>query len=144
MKHLASFIEQVSAHSATCHQGKIILVGERNREGLASILAAKCNGCRLEVAFPTSSKIVGVGRGQRWESNLAAVWGQMSTGGGHAPLTETMAVLGVPVMTKRAFMATERAIGETWWRALENSMKEAAEEERKHALEGICIMRNTE
>ena len=135
LKQLASFIEEVSTHSATCHQGKITLIGERNREGLASILAAKCSGCRLEVAFPTSSKITGVGRGQRWESNLAAVWGQMSTGGGHAPLSETMAVLGVPVMTKRAFIATEQAVGQAWWSALENSMKIAAEEERRHAIE---------
>ena len=31
----------------------------------------------------------------------AAVWGQMSTGGGHAKQQETMAVLGVPVKSVR-------------------------------------------
>ena len=36
--------------------------------------------------------MTGVGAGERWE---------MSTGGGHAPLFETMSVLGVPVMTKK-------------------------------------------
>ena len=41
---------------------------------------------------------------------MAAVWGQMSTGGGHAHLKETMSVLGVPTMTKKAFVATESAI----------------------------------
>ena len=112
-----------------------MLAGERNREGLASILSARCSGCRLEIAFPTSSKVNGVGSGQRWESNLAAVWGQMSTGGGHAPLTESMSLLGVPVMTKKSFMATERAIGHTWWCALEESMKMAAEEEKRHAIQ---------
>ena len=30
---------------------------------------------------------------------MAAVWGQMSTGGGHAHLREAMSVLGVPTMT---------------------------------------------
>ena len=35
-----------------------------------------------------------------WECNLAAVWGQLATGGGLAPLRESMSVLGVPVMTK--------------------------------------------
>ena len=49
------------------------------------------------VAFPVSSisnilEDSWCWAGQRWESNLAAVWGQLSTGGGHAPLTETMAV----------------------------------------------------
>ena len=39
------------------------------------------------------------------------MWGQMSTGGGHAPLSETISVLGIPVMTKKSFMATERAMG---------------------------------
>ena len=37
--------------------------------------------------------MTGVGAGERWE---------MSTGGGHAPLFETMSVLGVPVMTKKS------------------------------------------
>ena len=55
-------------------------------------------------------------RSMRWETNLAAVWGQMATGGGHAMLQETMSVLGVPTMTKKSFMTTERDIGE-WWKA---------------------------
>ena len=31
--------------------------------------------------------------------------------GGHAPLTESMAVLGVPSLTKKAFMTIEKRIG---------------------------------
>ena len=46
------------------------------------------------------------------ECNIAAVWGQMATGGGHSQLKETMSVLGVPVMTKSAFVHSERSIGE--------------------------------
>ena len=89
----------------------------------------------MEVAFPTSFKVTGLGGGQRWECNLAAVWGQMSTGGGHAPLTESMSVLGVPVMTKKSFIATEKAIGSWWKESLEESMMEAAEEEKRRAIE---------
>ena len=37
-----------------------------------------------------------------WESNLAVVWGQMSTGGGHTTLTEAMAAIGIPTMTKKS------------------------------------------
>ena len=40
--------------------------------------------------------------------NLAAVWGQMSTGGGHTQLQETMSVLGVPVMVKSQRTDRER------------------------------------
>ena len=42
-----------------------------------------------------------------------AVWGQM-VGGGFSPLQESMSILGVPVMTKKSFMATERALGRCW------------------------------
>ena len=59
----------------------------------------------------------------------------MSTRGGHAPLTKTMSVFGVPVMTKKSFMATEKALGEWWRESLEESMKEAAEEEKRMAIE---------
>ena len=55
--------------------------------------------------------------GKYWEANLAAVWGQMCTGGGHKPFAEAMAVLGVQTMSKQSFMSTERKIGE-WWRDL--------------------------
>ena len=30
----------------------------------------------------------------------SAVWGQMSTGGGHTTLTETMAILGIPTVNR--------------------------------------------
>ena len=52
--------------------------------------------------------------GQYWEANLAAVWGQMITGNGHAPLSEAMAVMGVPTMTKASFVHSEYRIG-GWW-----------------------------
>ncbi len=71
----------------------------------------------------------------RWETNLAAVWGQMSTGGGHSNLEETMSVMGVPVMTKSTFIETENAIGEVWKRELLQSMAEAGKEEKRLAIE---------
>ena len=36
------------------------------------------------------------------------------TGSGHSHLEEAMGVLGVPVMSKAAFIRTEHAIGELW------------------------------
>ena len=59
----------------------------------------------------------------------------MATGGRHAPLTETMSVLGIPCMTKKSFMSTEKAIGEWWWDSLQKSMNEAAKEEKQRAIE---------
>ena len=36
----------------------------------------------------------------------------MSAGGGHSQLEEAMSVVGVPVMTKKSVIGTERDIGE--------------------------------
>ena len=57
--------------------------------------------------------------------NLAAVRRQMTTGGGPAPPTESMAVLGIPSLTKRCFIYIKKRIGEWWWALLEESVKEA-------------------
>ena len=134
MNHLASFVSDISAHSQSC-EGNVSFVGETYRSGLASILSANCSHCRLEIAFPTSTKIAGVGSGKRWECNVAAVWGQMCSGGGPAHLKETASVLGIPTMTKKSFVATESAIDKCWWQSLDESMKEAAEEEKRLAVE---------
>ena len=75
----------------------IVIAGEC-KAGLA-ILTIRCTGCNKEFSFPTSSKVLGSSGGSFWECNLEAVWGQMMTGGGHATLTEALAVIGVPVMT---------------------------------------------
>ena len=112
----------------------IILFGELTRAGLASILSSRCAGCLQEFRFSTSSKVQGMTGGKCWETNLAAVWGQMRTGVGHTPLAETMAVLGVQTMSKQSFMYTERKICE-WWRDLfEQSMTSAGKEEREIAI----------
>lgn len=71
----------------------------------------------------------------RWECNLGAVWGQMSTGGGHSQLEETMSLVGVPVMTKMSFISTERDVGEWWKQELQESMAEAGREEKWLAVE---------
>ena len=86
----------------------MVSVTEQHREGLASILTTRCEGCHATFSFSTSVKVHGMTGGQYWENNLAAVWGQMSTGGGHTPLEESMAALGIPTMTKRSFIAAEK------------------------------------
>ena len=50
-------------------------------------------------------------------------------------MKETMSTLGVPTLTKKAFVATESAIDKCWWQSLEESMREAAEEEKRIAIE---------
>ena len=136
-------MQEVTQHVATCQpcQDKalqkdkaIIMFGELNRAGMASTLCCRCTGCLREFKFSTSSKVQGMTGGKCWETNLAAVWSQMSTGGGHAPLAETMAVLGVQTMSRQSFMSTERKICEWWRDLLDESMTLAGKEEKEIAI----------
>lgn len=52
----------------------------------------------------------------------------MVTGGGHATLQETMSVLGIPTMTKKSFIETERDIGEWWKLMLDKEITKAGKE----------------
>lgn len=44
-----------------------------------------------------------------------------------------MSVIGIPVMSKASFIATERDIGERWKAELQESMAEAGREEKRLA-----------
>ena len=57
-----------------------------------------------------------------------------STGGGHSCLQETMGVFGVPVMSEKNFINTERDIGEWWRKQLQEVMVVTGKEE-KHLAE---------
>ena len=113
LEKLQEYINTLTVHAAQCG-GNILLTGEK-RDALASIISTRYSQCDHSILLETSRKVKGPRGYRRWECNLAAVWGQMSTGGGHSKLQETMGVLGVPVMSARHFINTERDIGE-WWR----------------------------
>ena len=49
--------------------------------------------------------------------------------GGYAPLSNTMSVLGVPVMSKGSFTPTQSDIGEWWHQKLDNAMIDAGKQE---------------
>ena len=132
---LQPFVEDISSHSSKCKRGSFSLIGESKRSGLASVLYAKCSRCHKKMPFSTSSKVHGLSGRKRWEVNLAAVWGQMATGGGHYPLREQLSVMGVPAMTKKSFTHTEETVGRWWFEILDKSMHEAAEEKRKIAVQ---------
>ena len=123
----------MNAHSSRC-DGSVRLTG-KTRNGLASIFKGHCEKCDHTITFQTSKKVKEPRGYSRWECNLAAVWGQMSTGQGHSQLEESMSVLGVPVMTKAGFIFTEREIGEQWKVELQQLMVEAGQEEKRLAEE---------
>ena len=100
---------------------------------MASILSSSCTQCGDCKGLETSHKVRGPNGYRRRECNLAAVWDQMSTGGGHNHIQNTMSLLGVPVMSKTSFILTEREIGELWEREMEKAMLEACKEEKELA-----------
>ena len=76
--------------------------------GMPFILSYKCDGCGQDNSFATSTKVDIPSNGKYWSCNVAAIWGQMSTGGGFYHLEESMGILGVPVMSKQSFVNTEQ------------------------------------
>ena len=138
---LQGHIEDVTKHVASClacqkiaqSSDSLTMIGEK-QEGLASIIGCKFKGCGHELIFNTSTKTKGLTGKMFWTNNLAAVWGQMTTGGGFNTLEESLSVLNVPVMTKQSCMHTEQIIGKWWWSVLEESMKAAGRQERQIAI----------
>ena len=137
-KHIEDAAQHIVSYSTCLRMAQstdaITIVGEKHRNGLASIIGCKFNGCGQEITFTTSKKIDGLTGKKFWTNNLAAVWGQMTVGGGFSSLQESMSILGIPVMTKQSFIHTERVIGKWWWAALEESMLAAGKEEKQIAI----------
>ena len=112
-----------------------MLIGEKGRYGLASILAYKCSGCGQTISFATSTRVNIPSGGKYWSCNVAAVWGQMATGGGFNHLEESLGILGVPVMSKQSFVTTEQTIGKWWWDLFNESTLAAGNRERELAIQ---------
>ena len=92
LQMLQDHVQDVTNHVVACHPSvnkqstkHNIVMKEQSREGLSSVLTSHCTSCNTDFYLMTSRK----------------VWGQMSTSGGHPTVTETIAVCGIPTMTKK-------------------------------------------
>ena len=112
LEKLQEYIDKLTVHTTKC--GSEIKISGEYRNGLAAILTTGCSKCGHSITLETLCKVKGPRGYCRWECNLAAVWGQMSSGGGFSKLSETMSTIGIPVRSARHFINTERDIGE-WW-----------------------------
>ena len=90
LEKLQEYINCLTVHAAQCGDD-IVLTGE-TRAGLTSIISSWCSKCSYTVPLETFRKVKGPRGNCGWERNLAAVWGQMSTGGGHSRFQKTMGV----------------------------------------------------
>ena len=110
LSKLQQYIDDLTRHGTRC-TGTVTFSGQL-RDGLASVIKTECTTCDHTIVLETSEKVKGPRGYKRWGCNLAAVWDQMVTGGGHSHLEETMSVLEVPAPAKKTFVQTERDIGE--------------------------------
>ena len=81
MQLLSKHIEEVTQHVIQCLpcQGMadspdtITITEEKYRDGLASVMSCKFNGCGQQITFATSTKTTGLTGRAHWTNNLAAV-----------------------------------------------------------------------
>ena len=97
-------------------------------------IGIKFSGCGKNISFTTSSRVDIPSSGKYWSCNMAAVWGQMATGGSFNHLEESMGILGVPVISKQSVITTEQTIRKWWWDLFNESMLAAGKEERELAI----------
>ena len=136
LQNLHDAIKTISEHSVKC--GAVVdLVGEVQRNGLASRLLATCSNCNEEILFSSCNKVVLYNHDGKerptWAYNAAAVMGQMATGGGHNSLEEMLATLGVPSLAKRMFTEIERCLGTSFEQLLLELMVKTGNEEKQMA-----------
>ncbi len=141
LEQLSKHVGEVTLHACLCEPARllaakgeapVVLLGEVQRLGMASILHSTCQGCGQVFSFCSSPKVKGKGK-ERFEVNLRAVWAQMSTGGGCSRLNETAATLGMPGLQQCTFSDLENQIGDWWGEVLKAEMLEAGMEERRLA-----------
>ena len=114
LQKLRDAIYTITQHSAVCNS-PVDLIGEVKRNGLGTTLLARCGKCNEEFLFTSCNKIDlkkpdGTIRSTH-QSNVAAVMGQISTGGGCDSLEELLCTIGVPSMSKPTFIEIERLLG---------------------------------
>jgi hypothetical protein len=121
LNSLRTYVTDITMHAVHCahYQEKDLqepfsFLGEVASKGLASFIAASCNGCghTFTIDSPT------VPGSKRLEVNLRGVWGSMVTGGGAAHLAETSATFGMPGVSQTSFTSIEHEIGEWWKRVI--------------------------
>ena len=134
LENLGSGLAEISSHSGQCG-GMCVLDGEVMHAGLASILSVKCLKCGTKFQINSSKRVKTADGHQRWVVNVAAVLGQMATGGGATSLTCSVTPMNVPGMPKKLYSTTERFLSDCMHQLLTEKMIEAGEEERRLAVE---------
>ncbi|KAK3108941.1 hypothetical protein FSP39_019316 [Pinctada imbricata] len=138
---LQSHISDITLHACTCPQAiqlasqgmsPLNIESELQNMGLASILGVVCQGCRKQFKLVNSPTLP---ESKRYDINVRAVWGSVSTGNGPSHLNELLGTMNSPGLSSTSFTSIEEEIGKWWANTLKDSMLKAGVEERRLAIE---------
>ena len=107
--------------------------GESRRIGLCSVLTARCSKCLklLKMHTSESSKL---GDKCHYSCNIAAVLGQVATGGGGAHLEEQLMCLDIPSLSTHSFVHLEKSLGTALESLVTEELLSAGKEELEYAI----------
>lgn len=131
MQHFLSELKKFGTHNKKfgCSLENIICENE-TRKGLISNFAFKCNFCHYRQNILSDSTERSV-----FDTNKSAVAGIMTIGGGYSALQQFTSSIDVPAMSEPYYQKIHGELSEKWQEIAEDSMAEAAAEEREAAIE---------
>ncbi|CAG4953640.1 unnamed protein product [Parnassius apollo] len=150
IKYFFSKLQEISNHSPyNCGVQSLKIVGEK-RVGLSSKFTLECLMCKGKfllnnipgdlkkntesVAGASTCKEKYIVSGDL-DINTAVVAGAVSVGIGYSQLDELLSAIDLPMMTEPLYQKQHEFVSNAWEKALGQSMQEAAEEEKRIALE---------
>ena len=95
---------------------------------------SKCTKCNKILQGHTAGKVL-CDKKNHYTTNIQAVLGQISTGGGASHLEEQMAAIQVPTMRNPVFVEIERSLGNVFNEMVVQGLLSAGKEERQLAID---------
>ena len=129
---LGTYLQEITNHAAVCGHG-LEFLGESKRIGLCSILVSRCFKCRQYFKMYTAEYIK-LGEKGHYSTNMGAVLGQISTGGGGHHLQEQLCSMNIPSLSPHSFVRIERSLGTAFEDIVTHELLSAGIQEREHAI----------
>ena len=133
---LGDFISTITQHAIKC-KSSMNLLGDSQRQGLASILVSQCPNCKQLFRCYTS-KVVTFNEANHYATNVGAVVAQIATGGDASHLEEQLSFIAVPSLSKKSFIRLERILGTFIEKMVSEQLLSAGQQERQLAVLNGC------
>ena len=129
---LGTYLQEMTNHAAVCGHG-LEFLGESKRTGLCSILVSRC--CRCQQLFKMYiAEYIKLGEKGHYSTNMGAVLGQISTGGGGDYLQEQLSSMNIPSLSPHSFVSIERSLGTAFEDIITHELLLAGMQEHEHTI----------